>query len=83
MGGESDTGHLEFAAREGRALLTHNIRDFRVLHKDWMEAGRAHSGIILVHQGDRLGPGELVRRIWALSGASTASGVANRAEFLE
>ena len=41
--GIPDEAVLAFAHAEGRAILTHNRKDFRHLH----EAGHNHSGIIL------------------------------------
>ena len=43
----SDFDQLEFAASQGRAILTHDIRDFDALSKNWAESGRHHGGIYL------------------------------------
>ena len=42
-----DEQQLAFATQQGRVFLTHNRRDFRRLHRQWNEAGRRHSGIII------------------------------------
>jgi hypothetical protein len=42
----SDSDQLEFAASHGRAIVTHDIRDFDALAKTWAESDRRHSGII-------------------------------------
>ena len=34
-------------ASEDRVFLTHNRRDFRRLHRHWIEVGRSHPGIII------------------------------------
>lgn len=39
---------LEEAAREGRALVTYNARDFAQLHRVHLAAGRSYTGIILI-----------------------------------
>jgi uncharacterized protein with PIN domain len=43
----SDEHQLAFATDEGRVFLTHNRRDFRRLHRRWIEDGRLHCGIII------------------------------------
>src|SRR3989304_2909333 len=35
----SDAELLEFAAAESRALVTRNVRDFVLLHAEWLERG--------------------------------------------
>lgn len=47
--GRSDAVLLALAAREGRALVTENARDFAQLAAVLSERGQAHAGIILVH----------------------------------
>jgi len=49
--GEDDPAQLERAAAAGRVLLTFNRRHFRRLHAAWLEAGRAHPGIVTLPQG--------------------------------
>lgn len=39
---------LELAAREGRILITRNCRDFAPICRRWAEAGRDHTGVILI-----------------------------------
>jgi len=43
-----DSELLERAADDGRVLVTENIRDFAVLHSQWMATNRNHPGILLV-----------------------------------
>jgi len=45
--GFSDESQLEFAAKEGRAIFTHNVRDFAPLAEAWASAGRHHAGIVV------------------------------------
>lgn len=40
---------LALAAKEQRILVTHNIRDFPDILRDWAAAQRSHAGAILVH----------------------------------
>jgi hypothetical protein len=51
--GADDAVVLDYAARRGRALVTHNERHFRHEHRRLVEAGRTHAGIICISQ---LGP---------------------------
>jgi predicted nuclease of predicted toxin-antitoxin system len=47
--GLADDDVLTLATREERVLVTHNIRDFPEIARDWMEAQRSHAGVILVY----------------------------------
>lgn len=55
-----DAWQLDFATREGRAIVVHNLNHFAVLHRAWSVEGREHAGIIAVRKLTPLG--ELVRR---------------------
>jgi predicted nuclease of predicted toxin-antitoxin system len=46
--GRSDRIILEVACREGRAVVTNNIKDFRPLAAEWLAHGRVHAGLILL-----------------------------------
>jgi len=48
--GKSDAEQLAYAAKNGMAVLTHNIRDYVVLHKAYQAAGKNHFGIIVSEQ---------------------------------
>ena len=45
--GRSDAEILEIASAESRTVVTENARDFAVLHRQWMDTGRSHYGIVL------------------------------------
>ena len=45
---ESDDSQLEFAARNGMAILTHNRADYLNLHRPYLDTGTPHSGIIVI-----------------------------------
>ncbi len=47
--GLADDDVLALATDEERILVTHNIRDFPEIVRDWMEAQRFHAGVILVY----------------------------------
>jgi hypothetical protein len=42
----SDESQLMYATEDGRAIFTHNIKDFVPLARQWAAAGRHHSGIL-------------------------------------
>jgi hypothetical protein len=45
--GWSDAALLESSAAAGRVLVTHNIRDFMMLHQTYLVQGRVHAGIVV------------------------------------
>jgi hypothetical protein len=79
--GQSDETHLEFALATGRVLVSSNIRDFAVLSRDWLAAGRSHAGIILVKQRE-FGVGERVRRLARICNEKTPEAMADCVEHL-
>jgi len=42
--GFSDAEQLAFAAVTGASLVTHNRKDFILLHHDYLRSGRPHAG---------------------------------------
>jgi hypothetical protein len=50
MVGRSDEDHLRRASSEGRVLYSFNIKDYSLLHEQWIASGQEHSGIILAFQ---------------------------------
>jgi predicted nuclease of predicted toxin-antitoxin system len=46
--GLSDPRVLELASAEERVLVTRNSRDFAPIAREWAEAQRPHSGLILI-----------------------------------
>ena len=46
--GVDDECQLRYAANNEYILVTHNRKDFRILHNRWLRAGRSHSGIIVL-----------------------------------
>ena len=48
MRGRSDPDHLRFATAEGRVLYGFNRKDYMKLHRDLLQAGVHHAGIVLL-----------------------------------
>jgi hypothetical protein len=44
----SDSHILDSASREGRAVVTNNIKDFRPIAAERLTDGRGHAGVVLV-----------------------------------
>jgi predicted nuclease of predicted toxin-antitoxin system len=82
MLGATDEEQLDYAAREGRALVTFNIKDFSLLHARWMEDGRSHAGIIVTRQNKRSEIGGLLRLIDNVLQLATEDDLRNSLHFL-
>ncbi len=74
-----DEEQLEYAASQGRAILTHNQQDFAPLHEKWQREKREHAGIIL---SPRIPIGELLRRTLNLLNQVTADEIHNNLRHL-
>ena len=46
---DDDDDVLALAAAEERIVVTHNVRDFPPILREWSAAGREHCGVILVY----------------------------------
>jgi hypothetical protein len=46
--GLDDPNVLELAAHEGRILVTHNVRDFPDILREWADEGREHAGCVII-----------------------------------
>ena len=79
-----DPDQLAYAVSQGRAILTHNARDFAPLFDEWWNAGKSHHGIIVSEQ---LPLGEMLRRTLKLLHTVTPdemmNSIKNLAEFAE
>jgi len=74
-----DIGQFNFAAKEGRVLLSFNKGHFAKIHYEWMEKGRPHAGIIL---SDQLTVGIIIRRLMRLYFSLSREDMQNRLEYL-
>ena len=48
--GVADEAQIEFAAAQGRALLTFNHAHFSRIAAEWFENGRKHHGIVITYR---------------------------------
>ena len=78
-GGRSDVDQLAYAAREKRAILTHNAKDFVPLAVGYFFGERFHAGIILSPQVEK---GELVRCTLGLLRALSAEDMNGTVRYL-
>ena len=79
--GLEDTDVLEWAAGEGRILLSHDLNTMRRFAYQRIESGKPTPGVILARQG--LSPGGVIDALELLSGASLEDEWSNRVEYLE
>ncbi len=76
---QSDANQLVYATAEKRAILTHNKRDFILLHNEYIQSGKEHTGIIV---SDQLPTGVLLKRFMRLWFSIKDTDMKNRIEFL-
>ncbi|MCP9492999.1 MAG: DUF5615 family PIN-like protein [Pyrinomonadaceae bacterium MAG19_C2-C3] len=76
-----DSEQLAHAAARERVLYTFNVRDFIILHHEYLAEGKNHAGIILAHQ-QRYSVGEQMRRLLRLVQINSAERLRNTIEFL-
>jgi hypothetical protein len=76
---ESDDSQLQWAANEGRVLVTFNVAHFAGMHAAWLRGGRHHAGIVVSSQRPI---GELLRRLLHLGNTLDADAIQDRLEFL-
>jgi len=77
--GESDESQLDFAAADGRVVVTFNVAHFAALHAEWMRQGRHHAGIVVSSQRPI---GDVLRRLLRLATALDAEALCDRLEYL-
>lgn len=76
----SDEEQLVYASDQHRALVTHNIGHFPVIHADWVTTGRTHGGIIVLIGHSAISV--WLRRMEILLNTFSADGLCNRLLFL-
>ncbi len=77
--GKSDKTQLEYAAKNRKTILTHNKKDFIMLHKEYLQCELDHACIIV---SDQLPTTVILRRFMKLWFSLSAEDMHNRLEFL-
>lgn len=77
--GTDDISQLQWAAQQGRVLLTFNVAHFVRLNKEWLEHGHSHCGIVVSQQRH---VGDTMRRTLRLLQTLSAEQMLDRLEFL-
>lgn len=78
--GKDDSAVLEWAAREGRILLTHDIATMTKYANERLSQGLPLAGVIFVR--DTLPVAKVIDDLLAILGASDASDWENRTDYL-
>ncbi len=77
--GRTDSEQLEFASNQGRCLVSFNVRDFVILHNEYLRLSKNHSGIIVSKQ---LPFKETMRRLLEVIQPFDGDSLRNRLAFL-
>ncbi len=77
--GSSDAEQLEYAFHEQRCLMSFNVKDYVLLHNNYVRHGQEHWGIILSKQ---LPIGETLRRVLNVLQRYSKKSMKNRLLFL-
>jgi hypothetical protein len=79
--GATDRDQLTYAVQQRRAIYTFNVGDFAQLHREHLQQGIDHNGIIVVPD-QRYSIGEKIRRLASLVSRVTSEKMINRMEYL-
>jgi predicted nuclease of predicted toxin-antitoxin system len=63
MRGKPDSNVLDYAAAQGRIVVTGDLREFPKLSEIWNKMGKAFPGIILLTSGNLNPPDAIARRL--------------------
>jgi len=77
--GLSDHSQIQYAVQQESSLFTFNVKDFVLLHNDYVLHEREHFGIIVAPQ---LPIGEVLRRLLALLQENSQISMKNILKFL-
>jgi hypothetical protein len=76
--GISDDGQLHFSVKQGRCLFSYNVKDFVLLHNEYIDGGREHFGIIV---SKHLPIGEILRRLLNVLQRLSKESIKNQIKF--
>ena len=79
--GATDRDQLAFAAGQRRTIYAFNVGDFARLHRENLQEGIDHSGIIVLPD-QRCSIGEKVRRLAKFISSVSSEEMVNRMEYL-
>ena len=77
--GKSDTDQLDYAIAHERCLMSFNIKDFVLLHYEYLQCGKDHYGIIVSKQ---LPVRQTLQRLLRVLQHRSRESMKNRIEFL-
>jgi uncharacterized protein DUF5615 len=80
LSGADDSTVLEWAAKEGRILLTHDLETMTKYANERIEQGLPLAGVIFIR--DTLPVAKVINDLLAILGASDANAWENRMDFL-
>lgn len=78
--GLSDLDQLAFAVKERRAIVTHNIRHYVLLDREYRANGQSHYGILVC---DQVPFRELLRRTMRCLSRKSEADMRNRVTWLQ
>lgn len=78
-GGLDDAAQLSYAAQQGRAILTHNVKDYIPLASAYFLAGHSYAGVILARQ---MAKGRLLQRAQDFSEAISSEEMMGTVRYL-
>ncbi len=79
-GGLSDPEQLAFAVEQQRAIITHNIRDYVILDREYRMKGTVHFGILVCDQAPFR---EVLRRTLRCLGRNSDADIHNQVVWLQ
>jgi hypothetical protein len=79
--GATDAEQLAWATDQGRVLYTFNVKDFSLLHSQWLAHDKNHAGIVVVPR-QRYSIGEQVRGLMNLADRCLAEDMVNQLVYL-
>lgn len=77
--GRPDSEQLKYAVAQKRCLMTFNMKDYVLLHNEYVHQGQEHWGIIVSKQ---LPIGETLRRLLSVLQSYNSRNMKNRLLFL-
>ncbi len=77
--GKEDHEQLNYASEQQRCLVSFNVKDFVLLHYDYIRRGQENFGIIVSKQ---LSVGQTLSKLLNISGRFSQETIKNRLEFL-